>query len=199
MVTENNFDLLMTDQSMPGMQGSELAEKIRALGFKDLIIIGVTADIYALESRHHFLAAGMNGVLIKPLSLLSLENELARYFRSREVSNHDLYPNDYSFDAFSSLLKSNPEHILVILNEIKKVHEEALLAINTESVTEASLASLVHKVKGGAQLLSAKKFIQSCESLEKEQNFESKLASFKMLLEEQNQVIERYQAKYDVS
>jgi two-component system sensor histidine kinase EvgS len=199
MITENNFDLLITDQSIPGMQGSELAEKIRALGFKDLIIIGVTADIYALESRHHFLAAGMNGVLIKPLSLLSLENELARYFRSREVSNHDLYPNDYSFDAFSSLLKSNPEHILVILNEIKKVHEEALLAINTESVTEASLASLVHKVKGGAQLLSAKKFIQSCESLEKEQNFDSKLASFKMLLEEQNQVIERYQAKYDVS
>ena len=199
MVTENNFDLLITDQSMPGMQGSELAEKIRALGFKDLIIIGVTADIYALESRHHLLAAGMNGVLIKPLSLLSLENELTRYFRSREVSSQDLYPKDYSFDAFSSLLKSNPEHILVILNEIKKVHEEALLAINTESVTEASLASLVHKVKGGAQLLSAKKFIQSCESLEKEQNFDSKLASFKILLEEQNQIIERYQSKYGIS
>jgi len=199
MVTENNFDLLITDQSIPGMQGSELAQKIRALGFKDLIIIGVTADIYALESRHHFLAAGMNGVLIKPLSLLSLENELTRYFRSREVSNQDLYPNNYSFDAFSSLLKSNPEHILVILNEIKKVHEEALLVINTESVTEASLASLVHKVKGGAELLSAKKFIRSCESLEKEQNFDSKLASFKILLEKQNQVIERYQAKYSVS
>ena len=196
LLTENNFDLLITDQSIPGMQGSELAQKIRALGFMDLVIIGVTADIYALESRHHFLTAGMNGVLIKPLSLLSLENELTRYFRSREVVDQDLYPEDYTFNAFSSLLKSNPEYILIILTEIKKVHDEALLTINTESITETSLASLVHKVKGGAQLLSAKKFVQACESLEKEQNFDSKLASFKMLLEKQNQVIERYQVKY---
>ena len=196
MVTEHDFDLLITDQSIPGMQGSELAKEIRGLGFKDLIIIGVTADIYALESRHHFLAAGMNAVLIKPLSLLSLENELTRYFRSREADEQDLCLEEYTFDTFSSLLKTNPEHILIILNEIKKVHEEILLVIDHESITEATLSSLIHKVKGGAQLLSAKQFIQSCESLEKGQDFASKLASFKILLEEQNQIIERYQTKY---
>ena len=196
MITEHDFDLLITDQSIPGMQGSELAKKIRVLGFKDLVIIGVTADIYALESRHHFLAAGMNAVLIKPLSLLSLENELTRYFRSREVGEQDLYLEEYTFDTFSSLLKTNPEHILIILNEIKKVHEEILLVIDHESITEATLSSLIHKVKGGAQLLSARQFIQSCESLEKGQDFATKLASFKILLEEQNQIIERYQTKY---
>jgi two-component system sensor histidine kinase EvgS len=76
LITTEEFELLLTDQSIPGMQGSELAKKIRALGHHELIIIGITADIYALESRHHFLAAGMNAVLIKPLSLMTLENEL---------------------------------------------------------------------------------------------------------------------------
>jgi two-component system sensor histidine kinase EvgS len=51
-------------------------------------------------------------------------------------------------------------------------------------------------VKGGAQLLNAKKFIQSCESLEKEQDLQNKISSFQKLLEEQNQVIKRYQTKY---
>lgn len=179
------------------MQGSELAQQIRVLGFKNLVIIGVTADIYALESRHQFLAAGMNGVLIKPLSLMSLENELARYFESQEES-HLTYASEeeYSFDAFSNLLKNNPAHILVILSEIKKVHDEALLAISSSTLDEASLSSLLHKVKGGAQLLGAKQFIQSCESLEKEPVLPSKLAAFKALLENQNQVIERYQTRY---
>jgi two-component system sensor histidine kinase EvgS len=112
------------------------------------------------------------------------------------VGEQDLYLEEYTFDTFSSLLKTNPEHILIILNEIKKVHEEILLVIDHESITEATLSSLIHKVKGGAQLLSAKQFIQSCESLEKGRNFATKLASFKMLLEEQNQIIERYQTKY---
>jgi len=48
----------------------------------------------------------------------------------------------------------------------------------------------------GAQLLNAKKFIQSCESLEKEQDLQNKISSFQKLLEEQNQVIKRYQTKY---
>ena len=197
MISENDFDLLITDQSIPGMQGSELAQQVRTLGFQDLVIIGVTADIYALESRYQFLTAGMNGVLIKPLSLMSLENELMRYFDSQDGAKQSLpLGEEYSFDAFSSLLKNNPAQILVILDEIKKVHDAALMAIDAESITEASLASLIHKIKGGAQLLSAKQFIQSCESLEKEQDFSIKLATFRAILEEQNCVIERYQIQY---
>lgn len=86
LITQTNFDLLLTDQSIQGMQGSELAKRIRDLGHRDLIIIGVTADIYALDSRHQFFAAGMNSVLIKPLSLMTLENELTRYFSILEVA-----------------------------------------------------------------------------------------------------------------
>jgi two-component system sensor histidine kinase EvgS len=32
LIAQTNFDLLLTDQSIPGMQGSELAKRIRDLG-----------------------------------------------------------------------------------------------------------------------------------------------------------------------
>jgi two-component system sensor histidine kinase EvgS len=194
-IHQNTFDLLITDQSIPGMQGSELAKRIREMGYRDLVIIGLTADIYALDSRHHFLSAGMNGVLIKPLSLLGLENELARYFPISTVMPSDQSNEEetFSFDAFANLIANDPKQILVILDEIKKVHDEVLLKLNDPSISEDELASLIHKVKGGALLLQATRFVENCALLEKEDDFLRRLSTFKNLLIEQNRLIQRYQ------
>jgi two-component system sensor histidine kinase EvgS len=167
LMKDHHFDLMLTDQSMPGMQGSELAKQIRFLGNRDLIIIGVTADIYALDSRHQFLSSGMNGVLIKPLSLGALENELLRYFDS---SNPTIcVGEDYSFNTFEELIKDDPKQIIVILEEIEKVHQAILSELasqaNKTEIDEAQFQSLVHKVKGGAQLLEASQFISACKNL----------------------------------
>jgi two-component system sensor histidine kinase EvgS len=177
------------------MQGSELAKCIREMGYRDLVIIGLTADIYALDSRHRFLSAGMNAVLIKPLSLLGLENELARYFSITTItpSSQNNEEESFSFDAFASLVANDPKQISIILDEIKKVHDEALLKLSNPSIDEDELASLIHKVKGGALLLQATHFVKNCEALEKEANFVKRLSTFKDLLLEQNRLIERYQ------
>lgn len=199
LITQTNFDLLLTDQSIPGMQGSELAKRIRDLGHRDLIIIGVTADIYALDSRHQFFSAGMNSVLIKPLSLMTLENELTRYFSTQEVAEKitsEVGADEYSFDAFAGLLRDNPNHILVILDEIKKVHDEALEILESNQCDEDTFSSIVHKVKGGAQLLSAKAFIQACAELEGKGNLRHRTCAFIQLLVQENQVIARYKSKY---
>ena len=199
LISQKYFDLLLTDQSIPGMQGSELTKHIRNTGNQDLIIIGITADIYALDSRHQFLGAGMNGVLIKPLSLMTLENELSRYFRIEDSTKNIMqthYQEEYSFDAFGDLLRQSPESILIILEEIKKVHDEALLYLRNEAVEETSFRSMVHKVKGGAQLLSAAKFIKACEALEQVESQDLQIQAFIQLLEEQNQIISRHQSRY---
>jgi two-component system sensor histidine kinase EvgS len=199
MVHENQFDLLITDQSIPGMQGSELTKRIRALGHKELIIIGVTADIYALDSRHQFLSAGMNGVLIKPISLMSLENELSRYFKSIEIKDisSDLHKSEpeYSFDAFANLLKDKPDQILVILDEIKRIHDETIARLDQDPIDELSLDSMIHKVKGGAQLLNAKKFMETLNSLNVGA-LPNRIAALKHILEEQNLLIKQYQENY---
>ncbi len=194
-IHQNTFDLLITDQSIPGMQGSGLAKCIREMGYRDLVIIGLTADIYALDSRHHFLSAGMNGVLIKPLSLLGLENKLMRYFPISTVKSSDKNNEEesFSFDAFANLIANDPKQILVILDEIKKVHDEALLKLNSPSISEDELTSLIHKVKGGALLLQATRFVENCEALEKDGDFAGRLNGFKDFLLEQNRLIQRHQ------
>lgn len=198
LIKDHHFDLMLTDQSMPGMQGSELAKQIRSQGNRDLIIIGVTADIYALDSRHQFLSSGMNGVLIKPLSLGALENELLRYF---ETSQEPAAPNEaYSFDAFANLIKDDPLQIIVILEEIEKVHLDALDQLASDNsqtpIDEKHFQGLVHKVKGGAQLLQATEFIHACESLEADGPLSGRLERFANLLKEQNQTIETYKKRY---
>jgi len=140
----------------------------------------------------------MNGVLIKPLSLSALENELLRYF---ETGQEPAAPNEvYTFDAFSNLIKDDPLQIIVILEEIEKVHLDALDQLasdnNQTSIDEMQFQSLVHKVKGGAQLLQAAGFICACESLEAIGPLSERLERFANLLKEQNQTIETYKKKY---
>lgn len=198
MIAESHFDLLITDQSIPGMQGSELAAKVRALGFEDLIIIGITADIYALESRHKFIAAGMNGVLVKPLSLMGLEDELSRYFDTRAMDQESHLESEYSFTAFSNLLKDDPAKILLILDEIKNVHDETLAILKNSSIDTKIFDSLLHKVKGGAQLLNAKIFVEQCEVIQVQKSIENKITALIQLLEKQNQIISAYQKKFSI-
>lgn len=198
LLKDRQFDLMLTDQSMPGMQGSELAKQVRSMGNRDLIIIGVTADIYALDSRHQFLSSGMNGILIKPLSLGALENELMRYFSSSEISAS--LKEEYSFDAFSNLIKDDPHQIQVILEEIEKIHLEVLAHLcsdaNEALINEEQFRSMVHKVKGGAQLLQATGFISKCHELEMEGPLFKRIEQFIRLLQEQNQTIEIYKKRY---
>ncbi|MBU3578123.1 ATP-binding protein [Polynucleobacter sp. UK-Kesae-W10] len=195
---QQQFDLLITDQSIPGMQGSELAQEVRAQGFNELIIIGITADIYALESRHQFLAAGMNGVLIKPLSLMSLENELTRYFTYIDSEAEGL-AHEYSFEICSGMLNHDPKQISIILEEIKKVHDEVLQTLSSEKIDQDIFASILHKIKGGAQLIGAKDFVSSCILLENTDSLTSRVDALAQLLEKQNQMIASYQRKLDKS
>jgi two-component system sensor histidine kinase EvgS len=103
---------------------------------------------------------------------------------------------EYSFEAFGNLIQNNPHQIIVILEEVRRVHDETLEALHGNSPDEASFKSMVHKVRGGAQLLQAKNFIQRCEQLEVEGPLPARLTSFMELLAEQNQVLERYKQRY---
>jgi signal transduction histidine kinase/DNA-binding NarL/FixJ family response regulator len=75
------FDLLVTDCHMPGMDGIELTQCIRSAeaagGKQRLPILGLTADITE-AMRDGCLAAGMDDVVSKPINLHSLAVALRR-------------------------------------------------------------------------------------------------------------------------
>lgn len=83
-----NYDLILMDLHMPGMDGLEVTRRLRSGGMNSrTVILGLTADVLK-ESREHCLMAGMNDVLTKPIrqqTLLSaLEYWLLRSHKAEE-------------------------------------------------------------------------------------------------------------------
>ena len=72
------FDLLITDLAMPGLNGLELARQVHGLCPEMPIVLasGMTADLTDENLR----AAGISGVLEKPYSISSLNKILQRVF-----------------------------------------------------------------------------------------------------------------------
>ena len=73
------YDLILMDVQMPGMDGLEAARRIRAIeadaGDKPTRIVALTANAQT-EDREAALAAGMDGLLVKPLDRERLREAL---------------------------------------------------------------------------------------------------------------------------
>ncbi len=148
------YDLILTDHSMPGMHGTDLARKIRLMGHKEIVIIGITADIYAQTVQDNLIRSGMNGVLIKPIRLEYLESELLNHL------NHRSTPI-FARPSASSLTISR-----LILEEVLNVQIETLMMLE-EAIDLGLLMSLIHKIKGGALLSEDQLLHDQCTLLEK--------------------------------
>jgi two-component system sensor histidine kinase EvgS len=79
--TGAHYDLLITDCHMPGMDGAVLTGQVRygeaTRRGKRLPVLGLTADVTP-RTRERCLAAGMDEVLAKPISLADLEAAIVR-------------------------------------------------------------------------------------------------------------------------
>jgi two-component system sensor histidine kinase EvgS len=184
LLQKHKYDLVITDHSMPGMHGIELAKKIRAIFQDQPIIIGITADIYAQQSHAFFLDSGMDAVLIKPISLEALEKQVNTLLQVSIKSNS------------GNSLGINPDMNILILTEVLKVQNEVILSLELNSdaglLDESQLDALIHKVKGGAILSEAVELHTCCLNLEKSQcRIADKKKYFKEALLMNNAVLEK--------
>jgi CheY-like chemotaxis protein len=74
---QRGCDLILTDQRMPQMRGTDLLMAIRAMG-SDVPIIFITADGIAQEQA---LNSGASAVFIKPVSIRQLRQILETWMR----------------------------------------------------------------------------------------------------------------------
>jgi len=65
LLKQHPFDLVLTDISMPGMDGSELQQYI-AKQYPDLPVIAVTGNVLP-EQRQEFMSRGFKAVVEKPI------------------------------------------------------------------------------------------------------------------------------------
>lgn len=82
MLKSGNYDLLVTDWNMPGMQGIDLLKAVRAdedEKLKNIPVLMVTAE-QKKEQIIEAAQAGVNGYVVKPFTALILKEKLEKIF-----------------------------------------------------------------------------------------------------------------------
>ncbi|MGY2138899.1 transporter substrate-binding domain-containing protein [Pseudomonas reactans] len=169
------FDMIITDCSMPVMNGYELARAIRIEeGVSDLspvMIVGFTANAQTGEVER-CLEAGMNDCMFKPISL---ENLKAR------LSSANIGPISFAVD--DEILSTDKIIDLTSIEQLtdgddvalKKLLDTLVVSIDDDlsSLIKAfakddllGMGDLAHKVKNGSRIIRAKHLTQCCENVE---------------------------------
>jgi signal transduction histidine kinase len=79
------YDAVFMDHMMPGMDGTEATEKIRALGTeyaKNIPVIALTANVVA-GNEQMFINNGFNAFLPKPFNVMLLDSVIQRWVRDK--------------------------------------------------------------------------------------------------------------------
>lgn len=80
MLQSGNFDFLVTDWNMPGMQGIDLLKAVRAdERLKSLPVLMVTAEAKR-EQIIEAAQAGVNGYIVKPFTAQTLKEKIDKIF-----------------------------------------------------------------------------------------------------------------------
>ncbi|HCE1806503.1 TPA: response regulator [Vibrio parahaemolyticus] len=184
---DNDYDLILMDNHMPEMNGVEATRFIREkLGVKTLLF-AYTADVFR-EAHDHFIAAGADHVLTKPLQRESFSDALKQFsarlkvkqteevspasnvlqLQRKPIENLRLTEEELSNSEMLASLKEHPNELLDLLNSIITDFELAVddLIENFMQSDFDSLKLTMHTTKGMALNLGLK--ILASQALELE-------------------------------
>lgn len=165
---ENEIQYIITDCNMPEMSGYELSKNIREIEEKNIrdtvVIIGYTANAQK-DVKDACLLSGMNDCLFKPISLQELHDTLEYH---HQIKNSEYPEINFSPEAVDKLTGNNSDLIIRLLIELTKSNKldiDALIKAQ-QSMDNKKIKDIVHKIKGAARIIDAKKIISFCEKIE---------------------------------
>ena len=91
---DSAFDLVVTDQKMPGLSGEEFITLIRSIN-TSVPIIMVSAYLDN-DTIRNLISLGVNGVFLKPLNVFSLLKRTAIILKRSEASTASLAPQNHA-------------------------------------------------------------------------------------------------------
>lgn len=178
---EGGFDLVITDCSMPMMDGYQLTAAIREAerseGLQRTPVLGCTAHVQE-EERRHALHVGMDDCLMKPFSLGALSAALHRHLpdgpagapvstpgsRAQEPARQPAY-DPMALRSISDGDASVERRFLETLLRTNLSDLQAIV-VGVASGHRAEAAALAHKIKGAARLVQARRVSEACGALE---------------------------------
>ncbi|MEX5344014.1 transporter substrate-binding domain-containing protein [Pseudomonas sp. I2] len=166
------FDLVITDCSMPVMDGHQLTRRIRALeqvhGGPPCRILGVTANAQA-EERERCLASGMDDCLFKPIGLQVLRARLSRIAPNGAMAAPEEEPaSGFDLGQLRHLTQGDEQLTRRLLAQLAQSTAEdlqGLRGLGPQPDVQA-LRALVHRIKGGARMLKVRGVVGDCEAIE---------------------------------
>lgn len=176
------YDLILMDGRMPEMDGITATKHIRAGGLPDAQVLDPQIYIVALtanaseEDKQHYLAAGMNAFLTKPIEEHALHHQLNIVIDRRlkqgvalpelalKHTDHDEFGDDeQSEEEFHAELMARARQIFI--GEVERRMGELDSALANKNAEQVEM--LMHTLKGGASYLEQQALFQLCEMLEK--------------------------------
>jgi CheY-like chemotaxis protein len=181
LAKETDYDLILMDQRMPGMDGTQALWKIREQGGAnaDIPVICLTADA-VIGAREHYIADGFTDYLTKPIDSQELERIMIRYIPKEKIITmkndgwHDIpdtVSHDGSVDALFNALRSagiQPEEGLRFCQEDEELYRSLLWEYANEAEDKAcklrryyaekdwkNYAIIAHAIKSSSRSLGA--------------------------------------------
>lgn len=86
LVSRTDYDLIFLDHMMPGMDGIETVQKLRAMNGikKNIPIIALTANVFS-DAKTYYTEKGFSDFLAKPINVKELHNTLFQYLQEKAV------------------------------------------------------------------------------------------------------------------
>jgi two-component system capsular synthesis sensor histidine kinase RcsC len=156
------FDVLLTDVSMPLMDGYELARELRQRN-STLPIIAVTANAFR-EDGERCIAVGMNAWLTKPIVLKTLHGCLKR-FVSEDQAGRSRLEHKANIDVVAEGPVPISGHVLELFLQTMDEDLEAIKeAIRCDEFVEVT--RLLHRIRGALAVAKAASLIAACREVE---------------------------------
>ncbi|MDQ3394878.1 MAG: ATP-binding protein, partial [Bacteroidota bacterium] len=190
--------LILMDLQMPGMDGYEATEKIRALPdeyYKSLPIIALTAEV-SESSKALIKEVGMNDFLLKPIDTDEIYGKLSLYSNMHEkmmldskrklLSDSVSFYNYVNFSKTEELYKNDTIGFIKLLNllvrEFEGYHVQILKAVKEKD--PKGLSFVKHKVASTIQSFNLKELADLLVKIQHILSNEPNSINEKELLEE---------------
>jgi CheY-like chemotaxis protein/HPt (histidine-containing phosphotransfer) domain-containing protein len=169
-------DVLLVDLQMPGVSGSQLAEKVRAMGGPGPLLLAMSASEV---QRQHLLA--FDGFLLKPLAVDELRRALTPKKRGRKPGvrvahpgrTEPHYPAGQVLDTtvIKKLLAMMPKESLLELfsaciADTRSCIRDLQNYVMQDGGKDESVRPLAHRIKGAASMVGAVRLARLASGLE---------------------------------
>ncbi len=172
---QQQFELVITDCSMPGMDGLALTRLIRERQTRPTLIMGLTANAWP-EERSRCQEAGMDDCLFKPLQLQQLQTMLAEAAQRlhpqplpAETGGDIALEALVNYDGLRALTQHDDSLMRELLSATLGSNRADLQAARERLEQEdwPELKKCIHRISGAVQIVGAQQAAECCINLER--------------------------------